>query len=388
VIVAALLWVVVAMQIVVPPQQPPPPGSPIVVTDQQQPAPAPSANASAQTGVMSNDQFAEKLIFGTDKLGENFANGMFDLLRTAWGLPSFLTSRPLDKTVEDSRIVQLNTATLVVLPGLILAATAAAGAANLLSIRHGRVPSFDGALVGYMSVLFAAIVAAANLLVLRLPIDVANLIFEAIGAATIRDYAESGLTVVKTPVPIGGVILALVYFVVMAFLTYVLFKELIWCGVLLAQAGLWMFAWLLPWSVPSSIGGGLGMKFIGTVFSPALALGALRLAAPTLNDFSANGVDVVNQLMRIMYAVVAYEAPAIIAGAIAVRFPSVGDAYLSGRAVGLFRPGARGGGGGGGGGGGASAAAVGAAEAPRAASPGWAGSATGKQFVRGGRVGV
>jgi hypothetical protein len=119
------------------------------------------------------------------------------------------------------------------------------------------------------------------------------------------------------------------------------------------------------------------------VFSPIIALGALRLAAPTLNDMMPNGqVDLGNQLFRLLYAMVAYEAPAIIASAIAVRMPSVGDAYLAGRAVGMFRPTPRGSGGGSGGGdnGGGSRSAS-AADAPRATWSGSSGSATGKQWT-------
>lgn len=323
--------------------------------------------------------FGKLLTAGVAAVATDGVNSSFDLLRTAWGLPGAIFRRDLS---GDARITELNDALLQIIGPLVLVAMAVALAGNVIQIRRGQTPSIAGAVSGIVTVGIATFIAASALWVLDFPMQAASFIFDVIGAATLVDYAGPGLIIVPTPIPFGGIILGFLYVLVMAYLTYVFYKELAWCGTLLADSALWLFAWLLPWSVPKAIGTGLGMKFIGTVFSPAVALTALRLAAPTLQDFT--GGDALAQLFRILYAVVAYEAPGVLAGAIAVHLPQFGDAYLAGRAVGRWRAGPSPSGSGGGGGGAAGAGASGAVNAPRPSSPGSAGAAGGKSFVRGG----
>jgi len=319
----------------------------------------------------------------TNTLASNGDKSGFDLLNTAWGLPGNIFHRDL---AGDTRIVQLNSQLVVLLGAFVGVAMVAAAASNVISIRKGgQGGNLAGGIIAMMSIVVATVVAAPSIDILALPQDAANLIFDTIGSATIKDFANPGLQIAPTPFPFGGIILAAMYIVIFAFLTFVYYKELAWCGVLLASSGLWLFSWLLPWSVPRSIGSGLGMKFIGTLFSPAIALIALRLAAPTMADFQG-GLDA-SQMMRMLYAAVAYEAPAVIAGAIAVHVPAFGDAWATGHATRFLRPGVRGSSGSGGHGSGPEMAGhSGAATAPRPTSSGHMGSATAKSVFRGGRA--
>jgi hypothetical protein len=272
-----------------------------------------------------------------DGVATNFTDGMFGLLNTAWGLPGALFNR--SSLESDPRITQMNGGLIVLLAGMIGAACVVAAVSNVVAIRKGQTPSFGGALMNVTTVIVAATFAVGSIDWLSFPLDFADTIFETIGSVTLQDFAQPGLVIVPTAQPIGGIILALLFFAVMAWLTYVAYKELAWCGTLLANSVLWVFAWILPWSVPRTIGGGLGMKFIGTCFSPAIMLTALRLAAPTLNDLGGQGDPALMQMFRILYAMVAYEAPGVLAGAIAVHMPAFGDAYLANRAVGFLRTG-------------------------------------------------
>ncbi len=322
----------------------------LFVTFMQQPVPVPvvptpsvpgaggqvqggGAGASVQT--WNGQSFGTLLYDGAGVAGTKLANGGFKALDTIWSLPNWLgLSRLPQNTVDQPQAAQLNDDLIKVIPGLVMVGMVMVVGANVLGAVTGKGAN-PVAVLGSMTVVaLAALVAVENREIQRFPIDMVNMLLNTISGAPIQQFAQPGLHVSTIVDAAVAALFAIAFFIVLLLLTFILFLEGAWCIVLGSMAGLLAIGCALP-----IFGGGaqfLLRRWLGSLFSPVVVFAALRLAAPVTNMM--NGVpDLATQFLMMVMLWVAWQAPGLVVGAIAVSFPGVAQMYFAGRLLGAGR---------------------------------------------------
>jgi len=222
------------------------------------------------------------------------------------------------------------------LAGLVLVGFLLVLGYQALSVLRGEVPNPLVAAASLTVVALAALVAVNNRWFQHFPIDLVDLLLRTISGAPIRQFLGPGLHVTDLGSQLWAALIALALILVALALTVILFIEGAWCIVLGALLGLVSFGSVLP-----IFGGGsqyLLRRWIGSLFSPVVVFTALRLATPSVAQIAGLGVPTVGlQLLQMAFLFVAWQAPGLVVGAIAVSFPSVAQMYFAGRLLGAGR---------------------------------------------------
>ncbi|HEY2596104.1 MAG TPA: hypothetical protein VGK33_19605, partial [Chloroflexota bacterium] len=261
------------------------------------PAPAPQSHPSAQStqpAQLTVSELPDSKQYGTylyDVLGVTVAKGAdggTHLVSSIWGLPDFLTSSRLpEHTVDQPAAAALNDQLVKLVAGLTLVAMLLVVGHQALSVLRGEVPNPMVAMVAMTTVAGAAVVSANNRWLQHFPIDLVNLLLQTISGAPIKQFVDPVFHVAEAGDMLWNGLLLIALVVVVLGLTVVLFIESVWCIVLGALAGLAVFGIVLP-----VFGGGcrfLLARWLGSLFSPIVALTALRLAAPSTAALITNG---------------------------------------------------------------------------------------------------
>ena len=311
---------------------------PVPLPGQPRPDPPAPAPQPSPVQVLRDPEFrtafGELVVSGADAVVTAGANGEFELLDKAFDTPDALLNRTRENTVDDPHGAQLNDGLLRLLPGLVLAAMMLVATVNLVGVFTGAPVGPIGGLLAITVVALGALAAVNNRLLLGLLVDAVQLVLHAVGTTPIREFARPGMGIASFTAPIIGAILALAYGLVLLLLLVVLTIEIGWVVVLSSLAQLWVLASFTP--KVSGIGGHFFMRWAGSLLSPVVALAALNLGALVVGK-AGSQVAPGDQLMRLIYLLIAYQAPGFVAGAIAVAFPGFADVYRAGRLIGFGR---------------------------------------------------
>lgn len=309
------------------------------VAPQPVPAPAP-APAPVQLSVSQLPAPAEYSTYLYDVAGLTVvkaATGGVELASSIWALPDFLiSSRDPKNIIEQPDAAQLNQHLVELVAGLSIVAM-------LLMLGYQGATVLRGETINPMVSLglitivgLAGLAAVNNQALMYFPVELANLILSTISGAPIEQFVQPVFHVADAGDMLWNGILLFFLVLVVLGLTVVLFIEAAWCLVLGVLVGLCLFGLPLP-----IFGGGCKFligRWLGSLFSPMVALTAIRLAAPSTATFVFGGVPTQGvQLLTIALLFVAWQAPGLMVAAIAVSFPSARGIYYAGRLVGFGR---------------------------------------------------
>lgn len=386
-IVAFVGFMQVGPPVTWPPLQPPAP------LPGEAPAPAPGPGATQpgtpspgpQAQVWTATSYGDLLYDGSAHAAQRLGNEGFETLGTFWNLPDFLmNSRRAENTADQPDAADLNDSMVLLIPGLMLAAMALVTAANVVgSLKSGEVNPL-GVLVALSIVTFMGFVAINNRMLQHYLIDLANLLLGAISGAPIRDYAAPGAHIYNTGSLMWTALVGIGFLLLMLALTVVMFIEGAWCIVLGSQLGILLLGSATPFFGSPSVF--LIRRWMGSLFSPVLVLTALKLMSSVIANLPTGTPDVGRQFLMLAFAIVAWQAPGVMVGAISVAFPGLAQIYFAGRLFGnTWRPSdaalPRGGGDGGSSGNTAVRDDPPRAQAPRNATPGQGGRVGGGTAV-------
>lgn len=320
----------------IPSPLPPPPGPSVnngpPITPQS-PSPRPSASTEA-TARMTDADIGHVGVVLSNGLAVEMQHGTQELVEKADGLPSGLLDRTRDNTIDETHGAQLNTGLLKILPGLIFAAMAAAGALNVAGALTGKDVGALGSFHGVVMIAVGAFAAANNRWILGYAVDGVAMVLQAVATTPINEFVKPGVGIATFTAMIIGPILSIVYLLVSLILKLVLSMELAWVMVLSALAPIWILARFVP--KLDGIGSYFASRWFGSLLSPLMALAALNMGMPILGH-AGDQVDALDQLKRMAFLAIAYESPGFMVGAIAVKLPQISDMYYAGRLIGAGR---------------------------------------------------
>lgn len=308
------------------------PDEPIPAPDQTSTTARPSAPAPAQ---LPTPEKLSDLMYDTAATSlQRFDEEGFRKLNDFWNLPDFLmSSRRPENTVDQPDAADLNDVLTRLIPGLLIVAMVLTASANAIGLmRSGEINPL-GTLGALTIVGLFGLAAVNNRLIQHYPINLLNLLLSTVAGAPIRDYASAGMNVYIDGVSLlWAAVVALVFLLLLFALTVVLFIEGAWCIVLGSMLALLIIGSITPFfSSPSQF---LIRRWLGSLFSPLLVFVALKLGTMILGNLPFGTPDTGRQFLLIAFAIVAWQAPGVMVGAISVQFPGLSQVYFARRMLG------------------------------------------------------